>query len=111
MRPLTQAPGTGAQTNAVQEFACYKVVAVVGKHFLSIFDGQTVYKIGQVTVPEGGCWVCPSLSALAIHALRLPRRSALLEAPRESAVRKAKSANVCSALLVCTSGDLGRHES
>ena len=60
----------------------YKVVAVVGGKYVSIFDGQTRYELGQVTAPPGGCWVCPSLDAVTRHALRLPLRSALRELPR-----------------------------
>ena len=61
---------------------CLQVVAVSDGQYLSIFDGCTVYSIGEVTSPEGGSWVCPSLDACNRHANRLPSTSVLLNAPR-----------------------------
>ena len=76
-RPPRRRPGppAGARTY-------YKVVAVIGRRFVSIFDGKTQYKMDQVTTPPGGCWVCPDLLAVVQHATTLPSRSAQLDAPR-----------------------------
>jgi hypothetical protein len=61
---------------------CYKVVAVVQGRYISIFDGRTHYKLGEIAEVEGGCFVCPTLTAVLRHATRLPKRSLLLSAPR-----------------------------
>ena len=60
----------------------FKVVAVVHGKWISIYDGCTQYSLNAVTAPAGGCWVCPSLMAVTEHALKLPTRSVLLDAPR-----------------------------
>lgn len=60
-----------------------QVVAVTTSGgYLSIYDGRTVYALGQVTSPSGGSWVCPSLEACTRHSKRLPTSSVLLNAPR-----------------------------
>ena len=50
--------------------------------YFSIYDGRTEYALEEITAPDGGCWVCPSLSAVIEHSQRLPKRSALLSLPR-----------------------------
>ena len=76
-RPPQRRPGPPAGARIY-----YKVVAVIGRRFVSIFDGKTQYKMDQVTTPPGGCWVCPDLLAVVQHATTLPSRSAQLDAPR-----------------------------
>ena len=61
----------------------YKAVAVVGNELRSIYDGTTVYVFGVKTFKASGIWVCPDLDSLIRHMRRrLPRRSALADAPR-----------------------------
>ena len=65
------------------EHIFYKAVAVVdGSRFFSVFDGTTEYLVGRVSSPPGGCFVCPTLSAVLVHAAKMPVRSALYESPR-----------------------------
>jgi hypothetical protein len=62
----------------------YKVVAVrADGMFVSIFDGRTEYPLEQTTCVRSGIYASASIEAVVMHGrLRLPRRSALLDAPR-----------------------------
>jgi hypothetical protein len=70
----------------IGEHIYYKAVAVVYRNsvprYFSVFDGTTEYAIGKAASPAGGCWVCPSIEAVALHAAKLPVRSALLDQQR-----------------------------
>ena len=84
----------------------YKVVAVESPHsFVSIFDGRTPYRLGEVTSPPGGCWVSPDLLSVVRHGARLPSRSARLASPR--AILKVQGWNAGSTRPVTPAG----HES
>jgi hypothetical protein len=51
--------------------------------FVSIFDGRTEYPLLQTTSLRTGIYASDSIEAVVLHGrLRLPRRSALLHAPR-----------------------------
>jgi len=51
--------------------------------FVSIFDGRTEYPLEQTTRLRTGIYASDSVEAVVVHGrLRLPRRSALLDAPR-----------------------------
>eukprot|EP00966_Prymnesium_polylepis_P116686 2696935-Prymnesium_polylepis.2 len=75
----------GARAVQAPSHACvyYKAVAVVDGSLLSIFDGETVYECGVHMQRGTGIFVCAELLSVVRHTRqRLPRRNALLDAPR-----------------------------
>ena len=77
---------TGASPRREGGDTYYKVVACVNGRYLSIFDGETEYRIGEELheVPrqghQGGYYVYPTVKAA--QTADLPRTSRLLDAPR-----------------------------